>query len=293
MCADQDSWTIGRLLNWTAEYLSGHGSPSARLDAEVLLAFVRGCERIDLYTAFDQIANEEIRTAYRQLVRRRAEGTPVAYLVGHKEFYAMAFEVTPAVLIPRAETEFLIVALLDLAKLNPNKGLLRIADIGTGSGVLAITAAVHLPECNVTAIDTSSEALEVAKRNAKTHAVSDRIRWFSGDLFANVESADVFDFVLSNPPYVSEQEYQQLPLHIREYEPRGALLAGEQGTEVIERIVAESTARTAKGGWLLLEISPMIEGAVRQIFDSHREWQLKSIAKDHAGHARVVQARRI
>ncbi len=293
MCADQDSWTIGRLLNWTAEYLSEHGSPSARLDAEVLLASVRRCERIELYTAFDHVADDGIRTAYRQLVRRRAEGTPVAYLVGHKEFYAMAFEVTPAVLIPRAETEFLVVALLDLAKLHPNKASLRIADIGTGSGVLAITAAVHLPGCNVTATDTSSEALEVAKRNAKTHAVSDRIGWFAGDLFADVESADLFDFVLSNPPYVSEIEYEQLPLHIREHEPRRALFAGQRGTEVIERIVAESTARTATGGWLLLEISPMIEEAVRQIFDSHREWQLKNITKDHAGHARLVQARRI
>jgi release factor glutamine methyltransferase len=293
MSADQEIWTIGRLLNWTTEYLSNTGSTSPRLDAEVLLAEARCCERIDLYTAFDETADEKMRTVFRDLVRRRAAGTPVAYLVGQREFYSMAFEVTPAVLVPRPETEFLIVALLDQVKQEQSKRTLRIADIGTGSGVLAVTAAVQLNDCQVTATDVSSAALDVARRNASRHRVSDRIDWREGNLFAALEAEVEFDYVISNPPYVSEEEYQQLPSDVRDHEPRGALVAGERGTEVIEQLVSGAVAHTKPGAWLLVEISPMIEQAVSDSFATNGAWQLERITKDHAGLARVVQARRV
>src|SRR3954454_14077167 len=149
----EDPWTIGRLLAGTVEYLGKHGADNPRLDAEVLLAEARGCKRIDLYTAFGEPATDEVRTAFRELVRRRAEGTPVAYLVGRREFYSLDFEVNSDVLIPRPETELLVIALLDDVKKRPaSEATIQIADVGTGSGILAVCAAKYAPKSLVTAI---------------------------------------------------------------------------------------------------------------------------------------------
>src|SRR5215213_3710659 len=176
MSSADEPWTVGRLLKWTVDYLAKHGAENPRLDAEVLLAHARNCRRIDLYTAFGEVANEETRTAFRELVKRRAAGMPVAYLVGHREFYSLDFEVNPDVLIPRPETESLVVALLDSVKQRATAGTtVTIADVGTGSGILAICAAKFVPTAQVTAIDISPAALAVAKRNAERHKVADRI----------------------------------------------------------------------------------------------------------------------
>ncbi len=179
-------WTVGRLLKWTTDYLKSHGSDSPRLDAEVLLAKAMGCQRIQLYTAFEDEPGEKVRTEFREMVRRRAEGLPVAYLVGHREFYSLDFRVTPDVLIPRPETELLVIALLDLAKAHHQRAKLTIADVGTGSGIIAVCAARHLPGCRVTAIDTSLAALEVAKSNAQKHGAAGQIEFVQSDLFAAV-----------------------------------------------------------------------------------------------------------
>ncbi|MFZ5829507.1 MAG: N5-glutamine methyltransferase family protein, partial [Planctomycetota bacterium] len=184
-------WTVGRLLQWTADYLKGHGSDSPRLDAEVLLAHALGWQRIQLYTAFDQAPAEGPRTAFRELVKRRAEGTPVAYLVGHREFFSLRFRVSPAVLIPRPETELVVVTLLDLAK--GRAGGLKLADVGTGSGILAVAIAKHLPGCRVTAVDSSPAALDIARANAADHGVAERIEFLESDLLAAVPPGD-FDF---------------------------------------------------------------------------------------------------
>src|SRR6185295_13976905 len=145
MSTSDEPWTIGRLLSWTVEYLGKHSAENPRLDAEVLLAEARGCRRIDLYAAYGEVASEETRTAFRELVRRRAEGTPVAYLVGRREFYSLDFEVNSDVLIPRPETELLVVALLDHVKKKPaNEATIQIADVGTGSGILAVCAAKYV-----------------------------------------------------------------------------------------------------------------------------------------------------
>src|SRR5215471_3747319 len=150
--SQSEHWTIGRLLTFTTDYLQQHGSDSPRLDAEILLATARGCKRIELYTSFDQVADDNTRAAYRELVRRRAEGMPVAYLVGKREFYSLSFRVTPDVLIPRPETELLVIRLSDLAKqMETPECQLQIADIGTGSGIIAISAAKQLPHANLTA----------------------------------------------------------------------------------------------------------------------------------------------
>jgi len=213
---ETERWTIGRLLQWTTEYLKRRSADTPRLDAEVLLAEALGCRRIDLYTAFEECPGEEARAAFRELVRRRAEGAPVAYLVGHREFFSLDFRVTPDVLIPRPETELLVLTLIELARQRPAAAI-TICDVGTGSGVIAVTAARHLPQSRVTAIDLSPGALEVARGNAQRHGVSERVEMIAGDLLAAIPAERRFDFVVSNPPYVAEHELKTLAPEVREH----------------------------------------------------------------------------
>ena len=285
-----DVWTIGRLLTWTTDFLKERGADSPRLDAEVLLAESLGCERIGLYTAFDEVADEKTRTAFRELVRRRAQGTPVAYLVGRREFYSLNFHVTPDVLIPRPETELLVVRLLDLVAERKNDSPPTIADVGTGSGIVAICAAKQLTQCHVTAIDLSPAALEVARRNAAEHGVDDRIEFVHGDLLEAVTAEQRFDFIVSNPPYVTSSEWAELDRDVKDFEPRIALDGGESGTEIIQRLVDQATRRLKPGGHLLNEIGPTISDAVESILDKADGLQRGPTIKDLARHPRIVQA---
>lgn len=309
-----EPWTIGRLLMWTIDYLKKHGAENPRLDAEVLLSRARGCQRIDLYAAYGEEASNELRATFRDLVSRRAQGMPVAYLVGHKEFYSLDFEVTPEVLIPRPETEQLVVSLLDWVKgkgagalgaedlglgvgeriesPQPLAPSLRVADVGTGSGILAVCAAKFLPQATVTAIDVSPAALTVARKNAERHGVVDRVRFLESDLFASVPEGEQFDVIVSNPPYVSTAEMAELPEEVKKYEPHVALEAGETGTAVIEPLVAQAADRLVPRGLLLIEISPMIAGAMEQLVRDSGGFELLPTLRDGAGHARVIQARR-
>jgi len=280
------------MLQWTADYLRQQGADSPRLDAEVLLAESLGCRRIELYTAFEDVPNEGQRANFRELVRRRAEGMPVAYLVGRKEFYSLEFAVTPAVLIPRPETELLVLTLVDLARAMPAGQGLRIADVGTGSGIIAICAAKHLARSQVTALDNSPAALEVARRNVETHGVCSQVELLESDLLTAVESGPRFDFILSNPPYVKTSEWAGLPKDVREFEPRGALVAGDRGTEVIEALVPQAVERLRPGGSLLLEIGPATEEAARAVLEAAPELELAPTIKDLARLPRVLHARR-
>jgi len=289
---EDQPWTMGRLLTWTATYLQQHGSQTPRLDAEVLLAHARGCQRIELYTAFNDPADEPLRTAFRELVRRRAGGTPVAYLVGYREFYSLRFRVSPDVLIPRPETESLVIAALDWAGSRAAEGL-EIVDVGTGSGVLAICLARYLPTARVLAIDVSPAALAIARANASDLGVADRVEFVQSDLFAAVPADRMFDLVVSNPPYVSRQEMEQLPVDVREHEPRLALEAGETGADVIERLIPQAAERLRPGGKLLFEISPMLEVRGRALLEAERRLKPDATINDLAGMARVVQAERL
>lgn len=289
-----ETWTIGRLLTWTADYLAKQGSDSPRLDAEILLAEARGCRRIELYTAYDEPAAEETRTAYRELVRRRAEGTPVAYLVGRREFYSLSFRVTPDVLIPRPETEYVVVTLLDAMKeRGRTSDALSIADVGTGSGILAVCAAKYLPAARVVAVDTSGAALAVAETNAREHGVADRVTFIESDLFESVPADLRFDAVVSNPPYVAQGELASLARDVREHEPRAALVAGPRGTEVIERLIPQAAEWLEPGGVLIMEISPMIENRVIELLRADGRFQVGATVKDQAGLARVVRGVRV
>lgn len=285
-------WTIGRLLNWTTDFLRRHGSETPRLDAEVLLAHAYGWERIQLYTHYEDIPGEDIRSRFREMIRRRAEGVPVAYLVGEREFFSLKFRVTPDVLIPRPETEFVLVTLLERARGRDPQKSWQICDVGTGSGVLAVCAAKHLPGCQVVAIDKSPQALAVAEENAARYQVADRIKWFESDLLESVPPEMTFDFIVSNPPYISQGEYQNLSPTVRSFEPYQALVAGTRGTEVIERLIPQAADRLASGGHLIFEISPMICEQVCDLILADSRFELGPVVRDLARLPRVIQARR-
>jgi release factor glutamine methyltransferase len=284
-----DEWTVRRVLEWTTAHLKKHGSDTPRLDTEILLAHARGCRRIELYTRIDEVLSEPERTTMRELVRRRAQLEPVAYLVGHREFFALDFHVTPAVLIPRPDTETLVVELLDVAKPLETP---RILDVGTGSGCIAIAAAIHLPSAKLTATDVSEAALAVARENAQTHHVAERIRFLQGDVFAPLGDSDQFDVIASNPPYIADVERDHLQKDVRAYEPAGALFAGPTGLEILFRLIDEAADHLAPGGTLLLEISPEQSDAVTRRIESSGTYADLRVKKDLAGLARVACARR-
>ena len=284
-----DVWTVGRLLTWTTDWLTTKGSGSARLDAEVLLAHVRGCQRILLYTAFDTPVSDAERARFRELVKRRGDGEPVAYLVGNREFFSLPFAVSPAVLVPRPETEGLVVRVIDLCKPLPAA---RIIDVGTGSGAIAVTLAKHLPRARLVATDISPAALAVARENAARHGVAERIEFLECDLLSAPQAAGPWDVIVSNPPYVRDDEFDALPRDVRLHEPKGALVAGPTGVEVVARLAADAVGALAAGGWLVVEIGPVVAAAAERALAAVPGLVPGPTLADMAGLPRIVQARK-
>ena len=281
----EEVWTVGRLLGWTTDWLATRGSESPRLDAEVLLAHVRGCPRIALYTAFDEPVADAHRARFRELVKRRGAGEPVAYLVGMREFFSLPMAVSPAVLVPRPETEGLVVRVIDLCRTLPEA---RIADVGTGSGAIAVALARHLPRATITATDTSAAALDVARANVARHGVGERVALLERDLLADVPGT--FDVIVSNPPYVRDDEFAALPADVRLHEPRTALVAGPTGVEVIARLAAQAVDYLVEGGWLVVEVGPA--EAANDALAAIPGLVVGPTIADLAGRPRIVQARR-
>lgn len=285
----EQPWTVGRLLTWTIDFLARKGIESARLDAQVLLAHALGCKRIDLYgVRFAEEASEEDRQRFRELVRRRVEGCPVAYLVGRKEFFSLEFEVGPAVLIPRPDTEELVSECLRLAKPLVEPAIL---DLGTGSGNVPVALAKHHQTARLTTVDISPEALALARRNAEKHGVADRMTFLQGDLFEPLPADKRFDFVVSNPPYIPTSEISKLEIGVRDYEPHRALDGGPDGFAVFDRIVRGAPAFLKPGGYLILEIGAPQEAEARRRIEAVAGYDLGPTIKDGSGHPRVLRAR--
>ena len=288
--ATEQVWTLGALLDWTAKHLAQKSIDTARLDAEVLLAHVVGCKRIDLYgMRYAELASPEVRQQFRGLIQRRLEGCPVAYLVGRKEFYGLDLKVSPAVLIPRPDSEHVVIECLTLAKTMVRP---RIVDIGTGSGNLAIAIAKHHPSAEVTAIDRSNEALQIAQENAAKHGVAERIRFLHGDLFAPLGADEQFNFIVSNPPYIADEDMAKLPVGVREYEPHQALQGGPGGFVVFDRLIAESRSRLLTGGHLIIEIGSPQEKPARERLTAIPEFVLSPTIFDFSGHPRVLRVQK-
>jgi release factor glutamine methyltransferase len=268
--------TLLEVLRRATGYLETHGSNSPRLDAEVLLAHVLGMRRLDLYLQFDRPLEESQLAPYRELTGRRGRGEPVAYLTGHREFMALDFVVTPDVLVPNPDTEVLVQRAVEWGRLR-GAGVLRFADIGTGSGCIAVSVAHYLPEAQVDATDISDAALAVAAGNAERLGVADRVRFLPGDLALPLSGP--YDALLANLPYLVEGA--DLPASVTA-QPAIALLGG---VVLVNRLLEAAPALLASGGIALLEVDPAITADL--VVAGFAGWKL---LKDLGGHDRVLEA---
>ncbi|MCE2803854.1 MAG: peptide chain release factor N(5)-glutamine methyltransferase [Gemmataceae bacterium] len=287
MTATPESWTVARLLEWTTGRFKERGIDSPRLEAEILLACALGIRRIDLYVRHDQIVDDAGRARFRDMVRRRQEGCPTAHIVGKKEFYSLDFAVSPATLIPRPDTELLVDEALRQAK--PLTEPL-IADIGTGTGCVAVALAHRLPKARIVAVDISPEALETARGNATRLGVADRVDFRLGDLLAPLAGLRP-DLIVSNPPYIPTNDIAGLDPGVRDHEPALALDGGPDGLRVIERLAEQALSLLAPGGRLLVEIGAGQEEGARGVL-TRAGFTVESVRKDGGGHPRVVRAGR-
>lgn len=278
---------IRTILRRTTHDLTACGSPSPRLDAEVLLMHLLKTDRLRLITHSGKTLTEAEVARYSRWVERRCQGEPVSYIVGEKEFWSLCFEVNREVLIPRPETECLIEEVLGAPV--PEAGP-RIIDIGTGSGVIGVVLAREIPAARVVATDISNGALEVARRNAVRHGVADRMEFILGDLSAT--ASGVFDIIVSNPPYIADAAYPLLPGGIRAFEPREALIAGPEGIDFHRRIIREGAHRLKAGGWVFLEIGEGQQGPVEALFRETGFYDTIRFRRDYGGIERVAAARR-
>jgi release factor glutamine methyltransferase len=298
-------------LNAAVERLTSAQVPSPRLNAELLLMFILDCDRAHFYAHPERELSALEMSRYDEALARRASGVPAQYITGHQEFWGLDFVVSPAVLIPRPETEHLVEAVLGIiAQLGlgqnqnqprnphqdqrPRTGVsapheLSIVDVGTGSGAIALALASELPGAAIHATDISPEALDVARINAARLGLASRIAFYHADLLGDLPPGS-FDFVVSNPPYVGESEEESVQLEVRKFEPRNAVFAGPTGLEVIERLIPQALVALRPGGWFVFEISGTIADRVRRLL-SGPEWDQVEIRNDLQGIARVAIAR--
>jgi release factor glutamine methyltransferase len=281
---------LRQTLNAAVEHLTAAQVPSPRMNAELLIMFTLDCDRAYLYAHPERELSPDETQRYDQALARRALGVPAQYITGHQEFWGMDLIVSPAVLIPRPETEHIVETVLELAKSTVERRASPpvIVDVGTGSGAIAVALAEELPAAEIHATDISQEALEVATANAARHELTSRIKFHQADLLKGFPPAS-FDFVVSNPPYVGESEEDSVQLEVRKFEPRNAVFAGPTGLEVIERLIPQAKLTLKPGGWLLFEISGTIAEAVRHNLAG---WAEVRITNDLQGIARVVAAKK-
>jgi release factor glutamine methyltransferase len=281
--------------------------PSPRLNAELLLMFTLSCDRAYLFAHPERELTAEEQSCYDAALAERTRGVPAQYITGHQEFWGMDLIVTRAVLIPRPETEHVIETVLELlasdvgprTSANPMPAgsearrlkadlQVRIADVGTGSGCIALALAKELPQAELHATDISPAALEIARANASRHQLENRIQFHETNLLAGFEN-NYFDFIVSNPPYVGESEEDQVQFEVRKFEPRAAVFGGVIGTEVIARLIPQACEALRPGGWLIMEVSGTIATPVEQLLGG---WEEVRVAPDLQSIPRVAQARK-
>jgi release factor glutamine methyltransferase len=286
---------LGQTLADAIERLTISGVPSPRMNAELLLMFVLNRDRAYLYGHPEHELTTDEQARYNDALSQRSQGIPAQYITGHQEFWGMDLIVSPAVLIPRPETEHVIEKVLDLLStgrvgrtLLSDKLQIKIVDVGTGSGCIALALAKELPHAEIHATDISPAALEIARANAARHQLAHRIQFHERDLLAGM-SANSFHFVVSNPPYVGESEEDSVQLDVRKFEPRNAVFAGPEGIEIIDRLIPQAREVLKPGGWLVMEISGTIASRVQKLLPG---WKDAQITNDLQGIPRVASARK-
>jgi release factor glutamine methyltransferase len=288
-----EHWTIQKLLNWITDFLTQKGVDSPRLSAELLLTHVLGLSRIELYTLFDRQVEPAKLEILRGLVKRCGEHEPVAYLVGRCEFYSLPLKITRDCLIPRPETELLVERAIEFVR--KRTGPQYILDLCTGSGCIAAAIAKNCKDCSVIATDICDKALAVAAGNLESLKLTDKIKLLQGDLFNPIiEGLDQakFDLIVSNPPYVSDAEFEKLDKNVKEYEPRHALYGGKDGLDIYRRIISTVGDFLKPDGALMLEIGYAQGKSVQTLLETAGIFVSIRIEKDLAKHDRIVIAQR-
>jgi release factor glutamine methyltransferase len=289
-----DVWTIKRLLDWVTQYLTDKQVDSPRLSAELILGHVLEKKRIELYTQFDHVVDKPHLEKLRDLVKRAGQHEPVAYLVGKTEFYSLEMGVCSDCLIPRPETELLVQKGIEFLRSRP--GPHRVLDLCTGSGCVAVALAVNCKEASILATDVCDKALAGAAQNVDRYGLVDRVKLLSGDLFDPIVpqmDEGPFDLITCNPPYVTAAEYEKLDRNVKEYEPQRALLAGDDGLDVLRRVIQQTDAFLKPAGALMLEIGYQQASAVTDLIRQTGQFHDFEVHKDFQGHDRVVVARKV
>lgn len=286
---DDDVWTILRMILWSAEYLERKGVESGRLDAEHLLAHVLGVERLQLYLEYERPLTPDELDAYRPLLKRRASREPLQRIVGTQPFRELELEVNGSVLIPRPETEVLVARVLEWVE-DAEDDVSSALDVGTGTGAIGLSLALEGPFASVVATDVDETALETARRNRATAELDDRVELRAGDLFAPLRDDERFDVIVSNPPYVAEADAEELQPEVRDWDPPGALFGGDDGLDVVRRIVAAGHAHLRAGGLLALEVGLDQAEAVVDLLETEGTYDEPRVLRDYAGKERFVFA---
>ncbi len=276
--------TVLESLKLSTEYLEKKGIESARLNAELLLAEILNCKRLDLYLKFDQPLKENEVDIYREWISRRGKFEPLQYIIGKVEFFGLQFKVTRDVLIPRSETEILVEEVINFAK---DKSGLKILDIGTGSGNIPIALAKNLTNAEIISVDVSTKAIEVAKENALLNSVESKVEFILSDINHFKIETGLFDIVISNPPYVSAEEYPSLQKEIVEYEPSIALTDSNDGLDFYRTIAEKSKSFLKKEGKIFFEIGKEQFDDVEKILLKNNFLNIK-ITKDYQQIERVI-----
>ena len=292
--SQKPSIVLSGVLKEAIALLSAHNIEQARLEAEVLLAHVLDLRKEDLIIHPEQELTELQEDSFQQLVARRCQKEPLAHIVGFREFWSLKFNVNSKVLIPRPETECVVEHLLNLAGEGSGDKAFRILDVGTGSGILAIVAALEFPRSQVKAVDCSSDALEVAWVNALQHQVTERIDFMKMDFMCDwkLPQIDLYDYILSNPPYIPSKDLEGLMTDVRDYEPQMALDGGADGLTCYRGIIANAFPYLKPGGYLIFEIGDDQAGPVTQNLQAHGGLDEITVIQDLSGRNRVVSARR-
>jgi release factor glutamine methyltransferase len=286
-------WTIQKLLNWMTGYFAQKQLDSPRLSAELLLCHVLGLKRIELYTLYDRVVQQPQLGQLRELVKRAAEHEPIAYLVGRCEFYSLSLKITPACLIPRPETELLVEKAVEFLRKRPAPR--QALDLCTGSGCIAVALVKNCKDLQVTAVDLSEAALSVAAENVRAHNLEASVRLLCGNLYEPlIEELDNprFDLIVSNPPYVSDAEYETLPPTVKNYEPKQALCGGADGLEIHRRIIGQAERFLRPDGALMLEIGFEQGPAVKNLLEQSGLFASVDIFKDLAQKDRIAVGKR-
>ena len=286
-------WTIKKLLEWISEYFEAHGVDSPRLSAELLLCHILKLERIQLYTLYDRVVQADQLAALRALVKRAAEHEPIAYLVGRCEFYSLPLKITPDCLIPRPETEHLVERAVDFLRDRPSPQYAL--DLCTGSGCIAAAIAKNVNDVQVVATDICDNALKIAAENIHRHKLNEKVRLLCGDLFdAIIEGLDEtrFDLIVSNPPYVSDDEYEKLEQNVKHYEPKLALWAGVDGLDIYQRILKKVDEFLKPDGALMMEIGYAQGPAIQKMLEEASIFKDITIEKDFANNDRIAIAKK-